>query len=149
MGYIEDHLIEKERVIYRTKLHWAMLLGPGMLMILAGLWIPSKGMSALALLTLGVMWGALSTISLQTSEIGITNKRLLLRVGFPLRRKYDISLEKMQAVDIYQPSLGKFLNFGKIIIQSAGGKRYSFRMIASPIELRDEIAKQVDSIRQQ
>jgi uncharacterized membrane protein YdbT with pleckstrin-like domain len=149
MGYIEDHLIENERVIYRTTLHWAILLGPGMIIVLAGLWIPSKGMSALTLLALGVIWGVVSTVSLQTSEIGVTDKRLLLRVGFPLRRKYDISLEKIQIVDIYQPSLGKFLNFGKIIIQSAGGKRYAFRMISSPIDLRDEIARQVDSVRQQ
>lgn len=149
MGYIEDNLIEKERVIYCTKLHWATLFGPGVLIILAGLWIPSKGMSALALLALGVIWGIFSSISLQNSEIGITDKRLLLRVGFPLKRTCDIPLENIQMVDIYQPSLGKFLNFGKIIIQSAGGKRYAFRMIASPVELRDELARQVDSIRQQ
>jgi len=148
MGYIDDNLIEKERIVYRTKLHWATLLGPAVLIILAGLWIPSKGMSALVLLALGVMWGVFSSISLQNSEIGITDKRLLLRVGFPLRRSYDILLEKIQMVDVYQPSLGKFLNFGKIIIQSGGGKRYAFRMIASPIEFRDELVRQVNSIRQ-
>lgn len=148
MSYIDDNLIEKEYVVYRTKLHWAILLGPAVLIILAGLWIPSKGMSALVLLALGIMWGVFSSISIQTSEIGITDKRLLLRVGFPLRRSCDIMLEEIQIVDIYQPSLGKFLNFGKIIIQSGGGKRYAFRMIASPIELRDELARQVNSIRQ-
>jgi uncharacterized membrane protein YdbT with pleckstrin-like domain len=148
MSYIDDNLIEKEYVVYRTKLHWAILLGPAVLIILAGLWIPSKGMSALVLLALGIMWGVFSSISIQTSEIGITDRRLLLRVGFPLRRSCDIMLEEIQIVDIYQPSLGKFLNFGKIIIQSGGGKRYAFRMIASPIELRDELARQVNSIRQ-
>jgi uncharacterized membrane protein YdbT with pleckstrin-like domain len=148
MSYIDDNLIEKEYVVYRTKLHWAILLGPAVLIILAGLWIPSKGMSALVLLALGIMWGVFSSISIQTSEIGITDKRLLLRVGFPLRRSCDIMLEEIQIVDIYQPSLGKFLNFGKIIIHSGGGKRYAFRMIASPIELRDELARQVNSIRQ-
>ncbi|MCX5807387.1 MAG: PH domain-containing protein [Proteobacteria bacterium] len=149
MGYIEDKLTDGEHVVYRTKLHWATLLGPGTLIILAGLWIPSKGLSALALLALGVIWGIFSSISLQNSEIGITNKRLLLRVGFPLRRSCDIPLETIQMVDIYQPSLGKFLNFGKIIIQSVARRRYAFRMIVSPIELRDELAKQVNSIRQQ
>ncbi len=148
MSYIEDNLIEKECVVYRTKLHWATLLGPAVLIILAGLWIPSKGISALVLLALGVMWGVFSSVSLQNSEIGITDKRLLLRVGFPLRRSCDILLEEIQMVDIYQPSLGKFLNFGKIIIQSGGGKRYVFRMIASPIEFRDKLARQVNSIRQ-
>jgi uncharacterized membrane protein YdbT with pleckstrin-like domain len=149
MSYIDDNLMEKEHVVYRTKLHWATLLGSGMLIVFGGLWIPSKGMSALVMLVLGLIWGVFSFISLQKSEIGITDKRLLLRVGFPLKRTCDISLEKIQAVYIYQPSLGKFLNFGKIIIQSVDGKKYAFRMIASPVELREELTKQADSIRQQ
>jgi uncharacterized membrane protein YdbT with pleckstrin-like domain len=149
MSYIEDKLTDGERVIYCTKLHWAILLGPGMIIVFAGLWIPSKGISALVLLALGVIWGIFSSISLQNSEIGITDKRLLLRVGFPLKRTCDIPLENVRMVDTYQPSLGKFLNFGKIIIQTAGGRRYAYRMIASPVELRDEAAKQANLIREQ
>jgi len=43
MSYIDDNLKENERVVYRTKLHWAMLLGPGTLMVIGGLSIPAKG----------------------------------------------------------------------------------------------------------
>lgn len=149
MGYIDDKLTENEHVVYRTKLHWATLLGPGMLIVLGGLSVPSKGMSAVVLLAIGVMWGIFSSISLQTSEIGITNERLLLKLGFPLRRTYDIPLAKVGMVDIHQPSLGKFLNFGKIIIGFTDGKRGSFRMVREPIEFRIRLERQINTMRQE
>jgi len=37
-----------------------------------------------------------------------------------MRRSYDIPLTQIELVDTYQPSLGKFLNFGKIILGLAG-----------------------------
>jgi len=149
MDYIKNKLAENEHIVYSTGLHWAILLGPSMLLIIAGLSIPAKGQSAVILLIIGLMWFAISTVSIRTSEIGITEKRLLLRVGFPLRRSYDILLEKIQMIDIYQPSLGKFLNFGKIIIQYSNGGANAFRMVRSPIEFKDMIEKQAAAIRQQ
>jgi len=149
MGYVDDNLSEKERVLYRTKLHWATFLGPAMLTILGGLWIPSKGMPALVMFFLGVLWGIFSSLSFNASDIGLTERRLLVRVGFPLRRTCDVPLEQIRMVDVYQPSLGKFLNFGKVIIQYSDGRRNAFRMIASPLELREEIAKQFSSLQQE
>ncbi len=149
MGYIDDNLGENERVVYRTTLHWATLLGPGMLMILGGLWIPSKGMSAVVWLGVGIVWGVLSSISRRTSEIGITNKRLLIRVGFPLRRTYDVPLEQIEMVDVHQPSLGKLLNFGKVILGFSGRGRGAFRMVDAPVEFRSQLEKQVYAALQQ
>ena len=106
-------------------------------------------MSAVVLLTIGVIWAIFSSISLQISEIGITNKRLILRTGFPLKRSYDIPLAKIAMVDIHQPSLGKFLNFGKIILSFEGGKRGAFRMVSSPLEFRSQLEKQVYRVLQQ
>ncbi len=149
MSYIDDNLKENERVVYRTRLHWAALLGPAMLMIIGGLSIPSKGGSGYILFGLGLLWGTLSYISYQTSEIGITDKRLLLKVGFPLKRTYDIPLTQIAMVDTYQPSLGKFLNFGKIIIGLDGGKRGAFRMVDSPLDFRANLEKQVFAVLKQ
>ena len=146
MSYIDDKLKENERVVYRTKLHWAMLLGPGTLMVIGGLSLPSKGLSGLILFGIGFAWAILSTISFQTSEIGITDQRLLLRTGFPMRRTYDIPLTQIELVDTYQPSLGKFLNFGKVILGLEGGKRGAFRMIDSPLEFRAQLEKQVFAV---
>jgi hypothetical protein len=149
MSYIDDNIKDNEHVVYRTKLHWAMLLGPALLLIIGGLSIPSKGLSGLILFSLGLLWGILSSISYQTSEIGITDKRLLIRIGFPVRRTYDIALTNIELVDTYQPSLGKLLNFGKVILGLDGKKRGAFRMVDSPLEFRAQLEKQVFAVLKQ
>ena len=37
MSYVEKHLIEGETIIYETRLHWIMLIGPVLLGLLFGL----------------------------------------------------------------------------------------------------------------
>ena len=123
-----------------------MLLGPAMLMIIGGLSIHPKGLSGLVVFAIGLAWGILSSISFRTSEIGITDQRLLLRIGFPLRRTYDIPLTTIEMVDTYQPSLGKFLNFGKVVLGLDGKKRGAFRMVDSPLEFRAQLEKQVFAV---
>jgi len=143
MGYIDSRLKVDEKLAFITGLHWATLLGPTTLMVIAGLSLPTKGISALILLLIGVLWGLFSTVSLQTSEIAITDRRLIIRVGFPLRRTYDVPLDQIDMVDVYQPSLGKILNFGKIILGFTGKGRGAFRMVASPLEFRAHLEREV------
>ena len=133
-----DHnteLLENERIVYQTRLHWVLFLGPLMLIIIGGLSFPAKGLSALVLAGIGIAWGVISYIKFNYSYIRVTDKRVLIRVGFLVRRPYSISLSDISYVDFYQPSLGSMLNFGKITI--IHGKKFKsvFRMVSSPGEL--------------
>jgi membrane protein YdbS with pleckstrin-like domain len=133
-----DHnteLLENERIVYQTRLHWVLFLGPLMLIIIGGLSFPAKGLSALVLAGIGIAWGVISYIKFNYSYIRVTDKRVLIRVGFLVRQPYSISLSDISYVDFYQPSLGAMLNFGKITI--IHGKKFKsvFRMVSSPGEL--------------
>ena len=133
-----DHnteLLENEWIVYQTRLHWVLFLGPLMLIIVGGLSFPAKGLSALVLAGIGIAWGVISYIKFNYSYIRVTDKRVLIRVGFLVRRPYSISLSDISYVDFYQPSLGSMLNFGKITI--IHGKKFKsvFRMVSSPGEL--------------
>jgi membrane protein YdbS with pleckstrin-like domain len=133
-----DHnteLLENERIVYQIRLHWVLFLGPLMLIIIGGLSFPAKGLSALVLAGIGIAWGVISYIRFNYSYIRVTNKRVLIRVGFLVRQPYSISLSDISYVDFYQPSLGSMLNFGKITI--IHGKKFKsvFRMVSSPGEL--------------
>lgn len=133
-----DHnteLLENEWIVYQTRLHWVLFLGPLMLIIIGGLSFPAKGLSALVLAGIGIAWGVISYIKFNYSYIRVTDKRVLIRVGFLVRRPYSIFLSDISYVDFYQPSLGSMLNFGKITI--IHGKKFKsvFRMVSSPGEL--------------
>jgi membrane protein YdbS with pleckstrin-like domain len=133
-----DHnteLLENERIVYQVRLHWVLFLGPLMLIIIGGLSFPAKGLSALALAGIGIAWGVISYIKFNCSYIRVTDKRVLIRVGFLVRRPYSISLSDISYVDFYQPSLGSMLNFGKITIIHGTKFKSVFRMVSSPGEL--------------
>jgi hypothetical protein len=132
-----DHnteLLENEWIVYQTRLHWVLFLGPLMLIIVGGLSFRAKGLSALVLAGIGIAWGVISYIKFNYSYIHVTDKRVLIRVGFLVRQPYSISLSDISYVDFYQPSLGSMLNFGKITI--IHGKKFKsvFRMVSSPGE---------------
>ena len=141
------NLQENEKIVHHTGFHWVMLLGPTMVLIIAGVSVPSRGVSALILLILGVVWAIFSIISYRRSEFLITNKRFLARYGFPWKRMYDISLSNIEYIDMHQPALGNILNFGKIIIKHNGGIIRSIRMIPNPIAFIKNVQDQISSLQ--
>jgi hypothetical protein len=129
------HMEEGHTAVYRTRLHWVMVLGPAVLMILSGVSIPAKGLNAVAFLALATLWGVFSSISLERSEFLVTGSLFLVRVGFPWRRSYTLPLADIERIKVYQPSLGKVLNFGKLTVSMKSRRRFSFRMLRDPLQL--------------
>jgi membrane protein YdbS with pleckstrin-like domain len=143
MAEHNTELLENEQVVYQTRLHWVLLLGPALLIMFGGLSIPAKGLSAIVLAGIGIAWGILSYIKLSRSSVRVTNKRVIIRVGLLIRRPYIISLSDISLVDFYQPSLGAMLNFGKITIIHGAKFKSVFRMVSSPGEFVTAVKGQI------
>jgi hypothetical protein len=147
MNSIDDNPTSDGTIIYRAKCHWAMLLGPILVNIVGGLAFKSQGYHAMALITFGLIWGICSYISLHRSEIGLTRNKILVDVGFPLKKSYDILLNEIVSIDYYQPSLGSMLDFGKIAVVDKRKKKYLFRFVSSPAEFVKEVQQQIRALR--
>jgi uncharacterized membrane protein YdbT with pleckstrin-like domain len=143
MNSIDDKLKKDETIIYRAKCHWAVLLGPILIIIIGGLALGSQGYHAMALIAFGLVWGIFSYISLRRSKIELTRSNILINVGFPLKKFYDMPLNEIMSIDFYQPSLGSMLNFGKIIIENKGKKKRAFRFVSCPAEFVKEVQQQI------
>jgi hypothetical protein len=146
MNSLDSQLTKDETIVYRTKCHWAMFLGPILLIILGGLALKSQGFSAIVLMAFGLVWGIFSYVSLYGSDIGLTRKRVLINAGFPLLKAYDIPLNEIVAIDYYQPTLGSMLDFGKIIIVHNRQSRCSIRFVSSPAEFVTKVRQQIISL---
>ncbi len=146
MDPIDDGPMTDKAVIYRTGRHWAMVLGPLMVVFLGGLSLKSQGFSATVLTALGLFWGISSYTDIQRSELELTRKRVLINIGFPFRKTYDIPLNEIVSIDFYQPTLGSMLNFGRIIIVYGANKRCAFRFVTSPGEFVTSVRQQIGSI---
>jgi hypothetical protein len=143
---IDRKLINDETIVYRTKCHWAMFLGPILFIIIGGLALQSQGFPAIVLMTFSLVWGIFSYVSLYGSDIALTRKRVLINAGFPLLKTYDIPLSEIVAIDYYQPTLGSMLDFGKLIIVRNRQSRCIIRFVSSPAEFVSEVRQQIISL---
>ncbi|HMK66809.1 MAG TPA: PH domain-containing protein [Thermodesulfobacteriota bacterium] len=136
------------KVIYRTGLHWALLLGPAMVIFLGRLMLDSKGPQAVVVMAFGALWGLTSFINLRRSQILLTADRLIFQTGFPLKKTYNLPLEEISEIQFYQPTLGSILNFGKIMLVQKNMKRNNFRFVPRPAELVNAVQEAILSLRQ-
>ena len=81
MGYVERHLLPKERVVYKTRLHWILFAKPVMATLGAFALSVALGAAArmewlwylsLLVLAAGLIWCAIHAIELLTSEFAVT-----------------------------------------------------------------------------
>ena len=146
MNSTDDKPTRNESIVYRAQLHWAILLGPILVILIGGLALKSQGYHAMILIAFGLIWGILSYINLERSEIGLTRDKVIVNTGFPLKKSFDILLDEIIFVDYYQPTLGSMLNFGKILVMDKRKKKYAFRFVAGPAEFVKEVHHQITAL---
>jgi membrane protein YdbS with pleckstrin-like domain len=82
-----------------------------------------------------------AAITYHTSELLITNRRVIIKVGFISRRTIEIFISKIESVAVSQGIFGRLWNFGTVIIRGTGGSAEPFTMIAHPLEFRNYVQR--------
>jgi uncharacterized membrane protein YdbT with pleckstrin-like domain len=154
MGYIEENLTPGERIFYRTGLHWIVLLVPGLfggLLILLGLstliaalTTKSGGMTGVAFFIagFGALVIALAVMSRNATEMAVTNKRVVVKVGLLRKKTIELFMSKVESVGVEQGLLGRMLGYGSIVVRGTGGTAEPFRKVRSPLEFRRQVQQQ-------
>ncbi|MEP7262239.1 MAG: PH domain-containing protein [Usitatibacter sp.] len=124
MSYIEESLIEGETVIHTARVSWwsqfwLLFLGVVLLVVVVGLFF------------LVAAW-----IKVRSTEIAITNRRIITKFGFIKRHTVEINLEKVEALRVEQGFMGRMLNYGTIFISGAGTSVAPLADIADPLVFR-------------
>jgi uncharacterized membrane protein YdbT with pleckstrin-like domain len=142
MSYIDGNLIEGERVVYRTRLHWLVFIGPLLLCVVVLLpiaWFLYQGSwRDYAWVPLAVALGVLlaAFIKRQSSDFAVTNKRVMMKVGVLSTRSVELLLNKVEAIAVNQSFAGRLFGYGDIVITGSGGTREAFSQIQGPLEFR-------------
>jgi uncharacterized membrane protein YdbT with pleckstrin-like domain len=147
-SYIQETLLVEEKLLYWVRRpHWVVFLFPFVL-ILISLNLPAipplTSILSLAILLFGIFKAAQSVIYYYTSEYGVTNKRVLLKIGWIRRSSLEIYLHRVESVHIAQSILGRFLNYGSIRVVGMGGSSDLFAYVPEPIRFRKEVQKAVN-----
>ena len=143
MSYIDENLLVGEHVVYRTSLHKIVFFWPVAITALALLGWSGGASAGLTILLVGIGVGVYSYLSYQSSEFGITNKRVLVKVGIFGRRSIEILLSKVEGISVNQGMLGKALDYGTIVVSGTGGTKEPFKTIAKPFEFRKQVQEQI------
>ncbi len=149
--YIDQILQPGEKVLYSTNAHWIFYF-PAMLAWIVALilLILSRsgvadaivllclGVSALVAL-MGLYWTVKAWFHRFTTETDVTNLRVVHKTGFITRKTFEISLDKVESVDVDQSILGRILNYGDVTIRGVGEGVEKIATIASPLAFRNSI----------
>ncbi len=168
MSYVEKHLIAGETVQYQTKLHWIVMLGHAVMAavlvsigvaLLVAPWSSVNGGGASLTLVLhvaggvsiliGVIFFVVGLVRRNATEMGLTNKRVIVKTGLANRRTIELLLSRIESVVVEEPALGRMLGFGTVIIRGTGGTPEMFEKIAHPLEFREQVQSQISSGQKQ
>lgn len=150
MSYIDNNLLTGENVTYRAKLHWIVFAWPIIWLIVA-IVLFSNGNSAAGFGTIAIilfiLTGITSLVSYLTSEFGVTNKRVLVKIGFIRRNSLEVLLNKVEGIQVNQGILGRILGFGTVRVSGTGGTRDPFHKISAPLKLRRAAQEQIVAVQ--
>jgi uncharacterized membrane protein YdbT with pleckstrin-like domain len=149
--YIDNILQPGEKVLYSTNAHWIFYLPAiaAWLVALAFLVLSHLMVAGTSSLLCLVLAGVSAVVALYkmltawfdrwTTETDVTNLRVVHKTGFIKRRTFEMSLDKVESVDVNQSILGRILNYGDVTILGVGEGRETISTIASPLEFRNFI----------
>jgi len=149
--YIDEILQPGEKVLYSTNAHWMFYLPAiGAWIVALALLVLSRAtateglvllcLSAAAVLALAALyWSAQAWFHRWTTETDVTNLRVVHKTGFIKRRTFEMSLDKVESVDVNQSILGRLLNYGDVTVRGVGEGFETIKTIASPLAFRSSI----------
>ena len=150
MAYYTKVLQPNENVMHISRLHWiiyrhGIVLG---FLALAALIIyvklpddqaPIALIAAGCLLLLAILSFIHRWFHRLGTEIVVTDKRIIHKVGWIVRRTEEMNVTKVETVDVSQGIGGRIFNYGTVAIRGVGGGWEPLRRVGSPLELRNAI----------
>jgi uncharacterized membrane protein YdbT with pleckstrin-like domain len=155
MGYVEKVLLPGERVIYITGLHWLVygrafvLLAVAVLLAIFSMAklddpnLTAVAMGGLALAAFLAFLGLLSFIGAairrSTTELAVTDQRVILKRGVIARHTIEMNRSKVESVDVDQSVLGRIFGYGTVLVRGTGGSLEPMQSISDPLRFRSHI----------
>lgn len=171
MGYIEKNLIPGEKIVYKTGLHWIVMLGPillGAAFAALGIFVliraragelieaktPQSAENAMTLLVwFGVALLVVAAVSVvigcfkrSATEMSVTTKRVVIKKGIGARVTYEMLLAKVESIGVEETVWGRILGYGTVVVRGTGGTPEPFDRIAHPLEFRRQVEQQIEAL---
>lgn len=126
-------------VIYSAKLHWIIFGWPLLSLIAciaAAIYFNQFHPLILFFGFFAISWVFMTWVNYYFSSLTIQKKRVIIRTGVIVRQTVDVSLSKIETMDIRQSILGSIFQYGTLIIVGTGGSRQLINFLQRPLTCR-------------
>ncbi len=124
-SYVEDALVGGERIVHQGKISlwsvWHLL---------------ALGLVLLPVFGIGLIFWGIAYIRIQSTEIAVTTKRLIVKRGFIRRSTIEINIPKVESIQIDQDMIGRLLNYGTLVISGTGTSHAPITGVSEPMAYR-------------
>ncbi|HVX82523.1 MAG TPA: PH domain-containing protein [Devosiaceae bacterium] len=152
MSYLDKILQPGETIIATGRKHW-IIYAPGLAVLVVALLVelfargaPAAGWALeivaliIALVGIGLLFR--EWFDQWTTEIVVTNRRVVYKRGFISRFTREMNMEKIESVAVDQNFFGRLFDYGTIDIRGTGAGLEQLSGIAAPLALRNAINAQ-------
>jgi uncharacterized membrane protein YdbT with pleckstrin-like domain len=95
---------------------------------------------------LGVLVIVVALVRRNSTELAVTNRRVIAKFGLIARRTVEMNLAKIESVRVEQTVMGRLFGFGSIIVTGTGSTMDPLRFIADAIAFRQAIQAATDAL---
>lgn len=128
MSYVDNALIRGESVVARASISWWAML-------------PSTILAVIFIITIylspfGILLLAISALRIWSTELAVTNKRVIAKFGLIRRNTVELRLDRIEGLRINQGILGRIFNYGSVVVSGTGGTQEPIPGISRPMDFR-------------
>jgi uncharacterized membrane protein YdbT with pleckstrin-like domain len=127
MKFIKSTLPDNETIEMEISFHWTHTLVAWLYLLFLG-W-----------LIIGVFLFISMYLEKWTTERALTNRRLILKRGFIRRKTEEISLNRVEEVNLSQSILQRILGSGDIKVTGTGAGEIALKNIDDPLDVQKKI----------
>lgn len=145
---LQSLLMPGEIVLHGAHIHFLSYAKPmvvgliGLVSTLTGLLLPAMDgwiVFGLFLLTIALIGAVTTGLRNWSTQMAITNRRVILRTGIIARDTADIPLSKIDLVMMEQGIIERLFGCGSVIIRTVGEMTTTFASISTPTTMRNAV----------
>src|SRR5438045_4157789 len=148
-SYVESVLAPGEQIVHRCAVsHWTFALSYliGVLCFVGAAAIVSMNwqrapLIAAVLVVTGIVVIMIALIRRGTTELVLTDRRIIAKRGFIGRATVEMTLAKVESLHVNQGFIGRVLDYGDVTVVGTGSSLEPLRGISGPLELRRKLGE--------
>ena len=94
---------------------------------------------------IGLIIVVIAHLRRNSSEFAVTNRRIIIKVGFMSTRSIELLLPKVEAITVNQTVAGRMFGYGDIIVTGSGGTKEQVAGIQVPRKVTQSLQAEARS----